>query len=107
MMRAFVKNLVIAVILGRAAMDGSPQQAPAPTFRSGRDILTIDAAVRDKDGRPVTDLQPSDFVVTIDGQPRRVLAAALFGPDVTRDASGVTPLPGFARASDTSPGLAR
>jgi hypothetical protein len=70
MMRAFVKNLVIAVILGRAAMDGSPQQAPAPTFRSGRDILTIDAAVRDKDGRPVTDLQPSDFVVTIDGQPR-------------------------------------
>jgi hypothetical protein len=46
--RAFVKSLVVAVMVGRAAMDGSPQQAPAPTFRSGRDILTIDAAVRNK-----------------------------------------------------------
>ena len=41
-------------------MDGSPQQAPAPTFRSGRDILTIDAAVRDKRlGPPGGDLRPS------------------------------------------------
>jgi hypothetical protein len=63
-MRTFVKSLVLAAILGGAAQDGSPQQAPAPRFRSGRDILTIDAAVRGKDGRPVTDLQPSDFVVT-------------------------------------------
>jgi VWFA-related protein len=101
--RPFVKTVVLALAVGGVTIGGSPQQTPTSTFRSGRDILTIDAAVCDKDGRPVTDLQPSDFVVTIDGQPRRVLAAALFGPDVTRDAGG-TSLPGFARASDTSPG---
>lgn len=103
-MRAFVKSLLLAGTLGGAVPDGFAQQAPVPTFRSGRDVLTIDASVRDTDGRPVTDLQPSDFVVTIDGQPRRVLAAAFFGPGASHATDRATPLPGFVRASDASPG---
>ena len=52
-----------------------------PTFRSGLEILTVEASVRDAAGRPLTDLEASDFVVSIDGQPRRVLTARMFGTD--------------------------
>jgi VWFA-related protein len=95
---------VVAAMLVATVPDAAAQQAPAPTFRSGREVLTLDAAVRDRDGHPITDLQPSDFLVTIDGQPRRVLAAALFGPAVTQPATAGTPLPGFSRGSSASPG---
>lgn len=78
------------------------QQPPAPTFRSGSDLLTLEVAVRDKAGQPITDLQPSDFEVTIDGRPRSVVVATRFGHGA-RNTAG-TPLPGFVRASDASPG---
>ena len=60
--------------------------------------------MRDAAGRPITDLQPSDFVVSIDGQPRRVLNARMFGTDEVRVAKAGTPVPRFTRASDASPG---
>jgi len=41
------------------------QQAP-PTFRAGTDAVTIEVSVRDR-ARPVTGLQPADFVVSDSG----------------------------------------
>ena len=96
--------VAVAVALACASSSASTQQVPAPTFRSGLEILTIEASVRDADGRPITDLQPSDFVVSIDGQPRRVLNARMFGSDEVRVAKAGTPVPRFTRASDASPG---
>jgi VWFA-related protein len=52
-----------------------------PTFRSGVELIRIDVSVLDKAGKPVTGLQPEDFVVTIDGTPRRVSFATFYGPD--------------------------
>ncbi len=46
-----------------------------PTFRSGIDLIEVDVSVIDSDSFPITDLQPSDFSVTVDGEPRRVLQA--------------------------------
>jgi VWFA-related protein len=52
-------------------------------FRSGVDLLTVQASVLDKDGRPVRDLQASDFTVTVSGQPRKVVFARFNGADAT------------------------
>ena len=53
---------------------------------------------------PLTDLEASDFVVSIDGQPRRVLTARMFGTDEVQVAKAGTPVPRFTRASDATPG---
>ena len=60
-----------------------------PTFRAGVELIRIDVSVLDKAGKPVTGLQPEDFVVTIDGLPRRVSFATFYGP--TPDAPGAAP----------------
>ena len=62
--------------------------------------------VRDASGRPVTDLQPSDFTVTVDGQPRRVLNARLYGSGAEEVIRAGTPVPRFAKSTDAVPGRA-
>ena len=44
----------------------------APTFRAGVEMVVIDVTVVDKDGRPVRNLTPSEFSVSIDGKPRTI-----------------------------------
>ena len=46
-----------------------------PTFRSGVDLIEIDVTVVDGDSYPISDLQASDFTVTVDGESRRVVQA--------------------------------
>ena len=99
------KRLGVAVVMATCAWStASSQQTPVPAFKSGLELLTVEAFVRDAAGRPVTGLQPSDFTVSIDGQPRRVLNARMFGTDDGRVATAGTPAPRFVRASDASPG---
>jgi VWFA-related protein len=79
----------------------SEQQQPAapgsqPTFRTGVDLLTLQATVLDASGRPVTDLGPADFSVTIEGKPRTVLFAKFRG---TTAAAAVPPPAGPAAAA--------
>ena len=54
-----MKHTVVVVASAFVALISplSAQQAPAPTFRSGLEILTVEASVRDAAGRPITDLQ--------------------------------------------------
>ena len=49
--------------------------ARQPTFRSGVDLVTVDAAVLDGDGRPVPALRAEDFRIEVDGRPRRIVSA--------------------------------
>lgn len=55
------------------------QEQPATqqpqVFRTAVDAVPLDVVVVDRDGRPVAGLQPSDFVVTVDGRPRTVVTA--------------------------------
>jgi len=51
------------------------QQPSSPVFRSGIDLISVDATVVTQDGDPIAGLEPSDFTVTVDGQPRRVVLA--------------------------------
>ena len=62
---------VVAVSVALAAQTAQQR----PTFRSGIDLIEVDVSVIDGDSVPITDLQPTDFSVTVDGEPRRVLQA--------------------------------
>ena len=89
-MRAAIFALVLALATTVAA-----QQPQTPIFRAGIDVLTVEASVLDRNGKPVIDLAPGDFTVTIDGKPRRVRDARFYGDGntevVTRPES---PVPG-------------
>jgi VWFA-related protein len=43
-----------------------------PTFKSAVDLVPVDVSIVDKTGRPVRGLEASDFVLSIDGRPRKI-----------------------------------
>lgn len=80
------------------------QQAAPQTFRSGRDVLAIDASVTGPNDAPITDLKAEDFTVKIDGQSRPVLTIHRFGAMATSSGSDAAAVGRFVHASDTDPG---
>jgi VWFA-related protein len=50
----------------------SVERDPAPTFTSGVDMVTVHVSVRDRQGRIVRDLAPSDFRLKDSGYGRRI-----------------------------------
>jgi VWFA-related protein len=65
----------VAALLVLAGVVAQAQDQQPPRFRSGVEVVTVDVAVVDGDGRPVRGLRPADFVVDVDGQRRRVVSA--------------------------------
>ena len=90
MRRLFVCALLAAFVrAGDAAQDG---QRPTDTFRSKVDLITIDVSATDARGRPVEDLKPGDFVVTVDGKARPVTSAELIRIDRARVVAPARPV---------------
>jgi VWFA-related protein len=84
-----------------AALAGLQSQ---PTFRSGVELIRIDVSVADKDGRPAADLTADDFVVTIDGTPRRVAFARFYSPEaVSQPAPPPGAVPTYATNRASAP----
>jgi VWFA-related protein len=55
-------------------LDGQAQQAePRATFRSGVDLVSVAAVVRDRQGRVVRSLGAPDFLVIENGRPRPIV----------------------------------
>jgi VWFA-related protein len=84
-----VASCVVTTLALVAAQERPPSQSPqpkepiqGPSFRTGIDLVAVDVSVVDKNGRPVDDLLPPDFVVKIDGVVRRVVSADLVKVDV-------------------------
>ena len=50
-----------------------PSAQQRPVFRSGREVVSIDVVVRDRDGNIVRDLTKADFEVREDGRPQELL----------------------------------
>jgi VWFA-related protein len=48
---------------------------PNPSFQASVEVTSLDVAVVDERGKPLTTLTPADFAVRIDGAPRRVASA--------------------------------
>ena len=49
------------------------QERVKPSFPSQVDVVTVDVVVLDRNGDPVGNLQASDFVVTEDGRPQKLI----------------------------------
>ena len=66
--------VVVAVTLlaGTLAARQDPQTQRPPTFRTGLELVRVDAAVVDRSGKPVRDLTADDFAITEDGVPQRI-----------------------------------
>lgn len=71
--RAIVLSVLAALALSSPA--SAQKKAQVPVFPSDVELITVDAAVLDRDGRPVAGLTQDDFTVTEDG---RVLEISSF-----------------------------
>ena len=71
-MSRVVWAFVVGVLLDGGVTLLARQQ---PTFRSGVDLVTVDATVLGRDGSPVANLGPDDFRIEVDGRSRRVVSA--------------------------------
>jgi VWFA-related protein len=66
-----IAGLFAAVTLA-AAQDPPP---PSQTFRTAVDVVPVDVSVIGEGGKPVAGLAGGDFVLTVDGRPRRIASA--------------------------------
>jgi VWFA-related protein len=82
--RRRTRRPVLRILLLGAFVTAAPgtawnQAAKAPpTFPSGVELVTVDAVVLDRDGRPVPGLTRDDFVVKEDGKPREIVSFEAF-----------------------------
>jgi VWFA-related protein len=63
---------------GTVAQQIPPEQ---PAFRSGVELVTVEVGVVDKNGRPVRDLRPEEFTITVAGRARRIVTAEYIQAD--------------------------
>jgi VWFA-related protein len=65
--------VAIVAVLGTAGIAGQQPPAPAqPTFRSGVELVELDAIVTDASGNVVADLTADDFEVSEGGKPQTI-----------------------------------
>jgi Ca-activated chloride channel family protein len=75
-----ISRHVLLALSAATALAGAPLGAQAPaqppqtTFKSAVDLVSIQASVRDKRGRPMEGLTTADFEVRDNGQPRPILS---------------------------------
>ncbi len=68
----------LATVMAVAVL-AHPQKTPV--FKSGVELVVVEASVVDKTGQPVRQLGPDQFEVTLDGKARKVVSADLVGLD--------------------------
>jgi VWFA-related protein len=100
-----VRRLLLAAALGvvPAAAAQQPPPIEPPIFRSGVDLVTVDAAVLDDEGRPIEGLDARDFELRVDGQTRPVASAQFVavGPDLR--AEETSPRPAHYSTNENAP----
>ena len=101
-----MRILPLVLVVAAGVVSAQEPSAPPQTFRSRLDVLTVEASVRDAAGKPITDLQPSDFTVRIDGQPRKVLTSRLYGHDSSTTPLASSPIAGPVSNVDRPSGRA-
>lgn len=71
--RSAAVGLSLAVGSILSAQQPPRQTGQPPTFRTGVTVVPVDVRVVDRNGRPVTDLKQSDFTISEDGVPQRIV----------------------------------
>src|SRR5262245_28949290 len=82
---ALVTMMTGFVAAARGTQQTSPQTPPQqpPIFRTGTEVVRVDATVFDKNGKPVTDLSEADFEVQEDGVTQPIKSFKLVEVDGT------------------------
>ena len=97
-----------AFIIATMASSVAPSTQQPPTFRSGVELIEVDATVIDGDGNPIPDLQAADFSVTVDSEPRAVVQAqfiSLRAPEKSSlPADSLAEDAGYTSNADADPG---
>ena len=76
MHRPLIGLLASSLIATGAVLAAQQSAQPAQTtFKSGVDLILIEATVLDKDGRPIADLRAKEFSIKIGGKARTIAAA--------------------------------
>jgi VWFA-related protein len=90
-----------ACFIASAATLVSAGAQQSPVFRSGVDLVTVDATVVDGTGQPIQGLTAADFALNVDGQPRRIVSVQYVsrGADPMRVAAAASDAPPTATAS--------
>lgn len=79
-MGSFVARLLVVAV-------AVPLAAQQPTFRSGVDLVAVDATVLGRDGVPIDTLGPDDFRLEVDGRVRRVVSAQFVSQTASKNLS--------------------
>ena len=96
--------VLFSLLLSALSLAGSAQQAQPPqTFRSGVDLILIEATVLDKDGKPISDLQAKDFSIKIAGKTRTVAAAEYIPAGRAAATASAPAMSGTAPATAATP----
>lgn len=98
--RAASAALACVFVAALSAQQTSPQR---PRFTSNVDLVSVDVNVVDNDGRPVRDLGAGDFVVSVDGQPRKI-ASVQFISLTAPPAAEAPPPPPADYSTNVTPG---
>ncbi len=85
-----MKLLIPILILAAAAPPAMPQQQQQPTVKTNVDEVLLDLIVRDKKGKPITDLKPEDITVTDNGAKQALLSFRLVRGSEAVSATGAT-----------------
>jgi VWFA-related protein len=86
----------VAFTLFAMVVVAAQQPQELPRFRSSVELTPMDVGVFDDRGQPIADLKPEDFIVRVDGNPRRVVNATWIpleappGPTVKPPPDGYT-----------------
>jgi VWFA-related protein len=102
-MKYLVRALTICLCGAVVAAQAPPQDPAQPTtFRSTVDLVPVDVNIIDETGKPIAGLEASDFVLKVDGKPRRVVSIQYI-PSL-REVGPVTPTPEHYSSNDRSSG---
>ena len=71
--RGIGRLITVLAIASQASLSLSAQDAPVATFKSGIDLVSVSAVVRDKKGKVVRALTLKDFVVMDGGNQRKIV----------------------------------
>jgi VWFA-related protein len=84
-------SAVVITATVRAQPPAQDPQPPATPFRTSVDLVPVDVNIIDNSGRPVRGLLANDFVLTVDGRPRRISSAEYIS--TVRDSKPLAPVP--------------
>ena len=93
-----------AAVLVAAAATLVAQQPPPPSFQSSVEVTSLDVTVVDDRGKPIASLTPADFVVRVDGNPRRVVTAEWVALSSPPSAEPVPPPPDGYSTNESATG---